>query len=60
MGTKRKIKIRKNSSKAKVMVAKPSHLTDAQWDRLTSDEPLFPEKLKKVTEILERTKRKFF
>ena len=45
MGTTKKIKVNKRSSKRKVEIitTKPPHWTDAQWERFNSDEELFPE-----------------
>jgi hypothetical protein len=58
MGTTKKIKVNKRSSKRTVTIVttKPDDLTDAQWNRLNSGEELFPEKLAKANEMLAKTK----
>ena len=58
MGTTKKIKVNKRSSKRKVEIitTKPPHWTDAQWERFNSDEELFPEKNAKAREMLAKIK----
>ena len=56
MGTTKKKRVRKVSSN-KLKTQNPmDFLTDAQKKTLASEEPLFPEKVKRMNEILETIK----
>ena len=56
MGTTKKKRVRKVSSKKLKSKNPLDYLTDAQKKRLASEEPLFPEKLEKANEILAKVK----